>query len=99
MEIASVNRHGRARVVNPTFEIDGKPLPILLDQSVINFLEQHQLLSVDKLKNLDLLIAFPQEFWEITEKPPVGTPGTIASIIFAQRGSLLIEDGICTLFI
>lgn len=99
MEIASVSQDGRARVVNPTFEINGKPLPVLLDQSVITFLEQHQLLGVDKLKDLDLLIAFPQKIWEITEKPPLSTPGTIASMIFAKRGSLSIEDGICTLFL
>lgn len=100
MEITSVDQNGRARVINPTFEIDGKPLPVFLDQSVIRFLEQNQL-DANKLNDLDLMIAFPQEIWEITGQPPIGRPETetIASVTISKMGSLSIEDGICTLFL
>ena len=100
MEITSVDQNGISRVINPTFEIDGKPLPVFLDQSVIRFLEQNQL-DANKLNDLDLMIALPQEIWEITEQPPIDRPETesIASVTFSKMGYLSREDKICTLFL
>lgn len=84
-------------VVHPTFNRNGNPLRVFLDQSIITLLEGDKL-DDEKLKELDLLIALEDQIWEITARPPVGIPGTAASVIYCKSGQLLIKNGICTLF-
>jgi hypothetical protein len=45
-------------------------------------------------------LSFSIQQWEISDAPPVGTPGTIASVIFSIGGTLKFENAdkvICAL--
>lgn len=71
-----------ARVLEPLFADKS----IFLSREVYDFLENEG--KLDKLDDMDLVIDFSQNRWEISGNPPVGVPGTIASIVFSVGGTL-----------
>ena len=91
MAILIENQNGRVKVIEPTFEIRGKRIDVYFDESVLNLLENDN--RADDLENLNLIINFERKLWDISEEIPVGTPGTIASVVYHLMGSLLVEDG------
>jgi hypothetical protein len=85
MKIEFNSSGNRAKVVEPTFEAKN----IYLDGAILTFLrEQNKLISLEKM---NFNISFSQRQWEISDEPPTGTPGTVASLIFSVGGSL--QDG------
>ncbi|MBE9206343.1 hypothetical protein IQ244_07420 [Nostoc sp. LEGE 06077] len=82
-----------AKVIEPAF--DGTD--IYLDETVLDYLEQQDRLN--KLENMQFFVELSLKAWSISGEPPVGTPGTIASLIFYVSGSLKENELgiICTL--
>lgn len=77
---------GSARVLEPSFT--GKS--IFLSREVYDFLDQKG--KLDELNNMNLVISFEQNRWEISDNPSIGTPGTIASVLFSVGGILSTTD-------
>ncbi|BAY18739.1 hypothetical protein NIES21_45910 [Anabaenopsis circularis NIES-21] len=84
---------GLAKVIEPAFD----DRDIYLDKAVLDYLEQEN--SLNKLENMQFFVEPSLKVWSISGEPPVGTPGTIASLIFYVRGSLNENELgiICTL--
>lgn len=75
-----------ARVVVPAFGAQD----VYLDTAVVDSLKKSGIF--DKMENMNLTVNFPHERWEILDEPPVGTPGTIASVIFHIEGFFTKND-------
>lgn len=86
MRIQLLQSGEAARVLEPFFP--GKT--IFLKKEVYDFLEKES--KLNELHNLNLLINFAQNLWEISGTPPEDEPGTIASVIFSKSGVLSKED-------
>jgi hypothetical protein len=84
--------NNRAKVIEPTFQHNGKVLSVYLDNFVINSLRTAN--QLDNIEDLNLLMSIPHEIWEISAPIPVSNIGeqTIASIIFSQRGKLILQN-------
>lgn len=86
MRIQLLQSGEAARVLDPDFS--GKL--IFLEKEVHDYLEKED--KLNDLHNMDLIIDFAQNLWEISDTPPTGQPGAIASVIFSKGGILLKKD-------
>lgn len=85
MRISINTSTGLAKVIEPTFDED-----IYLSEAVLDSLQKSGVFN--KLENMNFIIDFSQKRWEISDEPPVGVPGTIASVIFHVGGSFTKDD-------
>lgn len=92
MKIKIDPANGLFKVVDPSCTAE-----IYLSAEVITRLESEEKLS--KLDEMRFYIDLSGQDWEISGEPPVGTPGTLASIIFYIQGNFYREDDkiICTI--
>jgi hypothetical protein len=74
------------RLIDPSLNLG----EIHLSREVIQYLENQGKLK--SLEDLQFLINSSTQEWEISDQPPVGTLGTLASIIFCVRGTFQQED-------
>jgi hypothetical protein len=86
MRIRLLQTGEAAQVLEPDFS--GKS--ILLKREVYDYLEKEG--KLNDLQNMNFIIDFDQNLWEISGIPPVGKPGTIASVVFSKRGALSKTD-------
>jgi hypothetical protein len=85
---------GLAKVIEPHYDSQD----IYLDNDVIRYLENEG--KLNELEKMKFVPNFSTQQWEISDEPPVGTPGTIASVIFSIGGTLKFENAdkvICAL--
>ncbi len=92
MKIKIDPANGLFKVIDPSC-----PAEIYLSAEVITRLEIEERLS--KLDEMRFCVNLSGQEWEISDEPPVGTPGTLASIIFYIQGTFYREDGkiMCTI--
>ncbi len=92
MKIKIDSTNSLFKVVDPYFSGE----EVYLSNEVIARLESENKLT--KLDEMQFHIHLSGQEWEISDEPPVGTPGTLASIIFYIQGTFYREDGkiICT---
>jgi len=79
MRISTNENTDLAKVIEPTFDED-----IYLTEAVLVSLQRSGVFN--KLENMNFIIDFSQKRWEISDEPPVGASGTIASVIFHVGG-------------
>jgi len=81
------------KVVDPSLTLE----EIYLSSEVIQYLEDQN--KLESLEDMLFLISLPTEEWEISDEPPVGNPGTLASLIFSVQGRLYRQENriICTI--
>lgn len=85
MRISTNENTGLAKIIEPTFEED-----IYLSEAVLDSLQESGVFG--NIENMSFLINLSQKQWEISGEPPVGVPGTIASVIFHVGGSFTKND-------
>jgi hypothetical protein len=81
------------RVVDPSLNLGD----IYLSSEVMQYLENQE--KLESLEDMQFLISLPTQEWEISDQAPVGTLGTLASVIFYVRGTVQQQDDriICTI--
>jgi len=65
--------NNRAKVIEPTFEHDGKVVSVYLDNFVINSLRIAN--QLDNIEDLNLIISIFHQVWEISVPIPVSNIG------------------------
>ena len=94
MKIEINSSIGFAKVIEPHYDSQD----IYLHNDVIRYLENEG--KLNELQKMQFSASFSTQQWEISDEPPVGTPGTIASVIFSIGGTLKFENAdkvICAL--
>jgi hypothetical protein len=94
MKIGINSSSGLTKVIEPHYDSQD----IYLDNDVIRYLEKEG--KLNELEKMQFSLSFSTQQWEISDAPPVGTPGTIASVIFSIGGTLKFENAdkvICAL--
>lgn len=81
------------KVIDPSLNLG----EIHLSSEVIQYLENQG--KLESLEDMQFLISLPTQEWEISDQPPVGTPRTLASVIFYVRGTFQKQENriICTI--
>lgn len=94
MRIQFDSSTGRAKVIDHTLESK----EVYLDGMVLQDLESKG--KLNSFEQMNFLINLNIRRWEISDPIPFGTPGTLASVIFAIGGNVYEEQNssvICTL--
>lgn len=82
MRIEIDNLSGEAKIINPSFGSKD----FYLNEKVVNSLRVRGVLN--RLENMKFILDVSRRIWEISDEPPVGKYGTVASILFSMRGTL-----------
>lgn len=82
MEIEINNLNGEAKIVDPGLGCKD----FYLTKEVVSFLRNRGVLN--RLENMKFILDASRNLWEISDEPPIGRHGTVASILFSMRGTV-----------